>query len=255
MNSKQVKKEGNQKQKTPVAKVVKQKMEKEEPEADTTQTQVQTQQEQKQTKKTSEKNKSNTKKVDTKKTNENKDSKVNKKGDKNVPVSTKETATKENTEEDKSKSRFETQLALIRSEVKNVRETLHTLNSSLKSLESVYNQSIKHATKAARKQKREKRSGFITTKPVPEKLADFIGVAPGTEMARPDVAKQVWQKLRERNLIDKDDGRVFRTDKVVSEVFGVPASVNKIKSHKDKKGFNFYNLQTYVKNAYPQEEA
>ena len=59
----------------------------------------------------------------------------------------------------------------------------------------------------------------------------------------------MFDALKARNLISKDDGRVFRTNKEVTDVLGVSEKVNESNSHKDKYGFNFCNLQTYIANA------
>ena len=92
-------------------------------------------------------------------------------------------------------------------------------------------------------------TGFAKPQPVPDKLAKFIGVKSGTELTGPTITSKVWTQLKERGLTYEKDRRVFRTDKEVSELFNVPSSVNKSQDHRDKKGFNFCNLQTYIANA------
>jgi len=59
----------------------------------------------------------------------------------------------------------------------------------------------------------------------------------------------VWDQLKQRELFYEKDKRVFRTNKEVSELFGVNKSVNNSTDHRDKEGFNFCNLQSYIKNA------
>jgi hypothetical protein len=46
---------------------------------------------------------------------------------------------------------------------------------------------------------------------------------------------------------------VFRTNKEVSELFNIPMSVNESINYRDEKGFNFCNLQKYIKNALHKE--
>lgn len=225
MSSKQIAKDVNKKPKRTVTKVIKQKMEKEEPEVNLTK--------------------------------KNKTIEKQKVSKENVQVinldKKKQTEVIKDENNDEKKSKFELQIETIKQDIKLVKETLQTLTLNLKSLELAYNQDVKQAKKNAKKQKREKKSGFETAKVVPDKLAEFLEVPKGSELARPDVAKKVWQKLRERGLISEQDKRVFKTDKLVTEIFGVPVSVNKITESRNKAGFNFYNLQKYIKNAYANE--
>jgi len=152
--------------------------------------------------------------------------------------------------EDDSPLKFDPQLMVVQEEVKSLREKLQTLNSNLKKLESAYRHDIKKVRK--HKQKRNgphTPTGFAKPQLVPEKLAKFIGVKPGTELTGPTITSKVWTQLKDRNLTYEKDKRVFRTDKEVSDLFNVPSSVNKSKDHRDKSGFNFCNLQTYIANA------
>jgi hypothetical protein len=154
-----------------------------------------------------------------------------------------------NAEED-SPLKFDPQLTVIQEEIKSIREKFQTLNSNLKKLESAYRYDIKKVRK--HKQKRNgphTPTGFAKPQPVPDKLAKFIGVKSGTELTGPTITSKVWTQLKERGLTYEKDKRVFRTDKEVSELFNVPSSVNKSQDHRDKKGFNFCNLQTYIANA------
>lgn len=221
MSSKQTINSTEKKQKP--LKIVKHKMEKEEPEVKISQ-----------------------KTVLKKENNKNTEKDIKKESKKDVKKESKE----KDEEETMQKSKFEIQIQNIKEEIKSVKIMLRTLDTNLKNLENVYNQDIKNAKKTAKKQKREKKSGIVKPKIVPDKLADFIEVQKGSELTRTDVAKKVWEQLRKRGLISDDDKRVFKTDKVITDLFGVPTSVNKIKDCHDKKGFNFYNLQSYIKNAY-----
>jgi hypothetical protein len=148
--------------------------------------------------------------------------------------------------------KFEKQLISIRLEMEEVRNKLRLLSNSFKGLESAYNYDVKKVAKSTRKRTKGKKTGFAKPKLVPDALAELIEVEQGTELTGPEVTRKVWDQLAKRGLISKDDGKLFRTDKTVSKVFNVPTSVNKINDSKDKvNGFNFYNLQKYVKNAYP----
>lgn len=149
-----------------------------------------------------------------------------------------------------SELKFASQYVLIHGEVNAMRKQIGNLSVTLRKLESAYNADIKKVRKT--KQKRNaphKATGFAKPKAVPEKLAKFIGVNPGTELTGPQVTKKVWSQLKEKGLTYENDKRVFRTNAEVSELFNVPKSVNKSVDHKDKAGFNFCNLQKFIANA------
>lgn len=261
MNSKQVK--DSKKSKPAVVKVStkKQKMEKEEPEVEvevvTEQNNEATskQDTQAKTQKMPKKDKNQKESKETIKSNES--TKSSKESKKTEEKHLEKTEKDEQPQEESSEQlKFENELNTIREEMKNVKEKLHTLSSSLKSLESAYNHDMRRVAKTTKRRVKVKKTGFAKQKLVPDKLADFIKVARGTEMSGPEITKNVWKQLQERNLCTADDKRVFRTNKEVTELFGVPTSVNKCKDYKDRvNGFNFYNLQRYIKNAYPREEA
>lgn len=149
-----------------------------------------------------------------------------------------------------SEFKFPQQLELFLKELKMVKDSLGALSSSAKKLDAAYNADIKRAKKT--KQKRTKphvATGFAKEQVVPKELAKFIGVAEGSSLTGPQITKKVWEQLKARNLTYANDKRIFRTDKVVSKIFNVPESVNTSTNHKDKAGFNFCNLQTFIANA------
>lgn len=149
-----------------------------------------------------------------------------------------------------SDDRFHPQLTELQSELKLMREKFQSLSSTLKKLDAAYRYDIKRVRK--HKQKRNgahKPTGFAKPQVVPDKLAKFIGVKPGDELTGPEITSKVWKQLKERDLTYEKDKRVFRTNKEVTALFNVPASVNDSKDHRDKEGFNFCNLQKYIANA------
>jgi hypothetical protein len=146
--------------------------------------------------------------------------------------------------------KFFKELCLVQNEVNAMRKQFGSLSVTLKKLEAAYNSDVKKIKKTKPKRNvPHKLTGFAKPKPVPDKLAKFIGVSAGTELAGPAVTKLVWAQLKEKGLTYEEDKRVFRTNPEISELFNVPKSVNKSTDHKDKAGFNFCNLQKYIANA------
>lgn len=152
--------------------------------------------------------------------------------------------------EAQSESKFDSLFKEIQSELKEIRDRQSTLTLSLRKLESAHRAEIKSVRK--HKQKRNgqhKPTGFAKPQVVPEKLAKFIGVKSGAELTGPEITSKVWKQLKDRNLTYEKDKRVFRTNKEVTALFNVPASVNNSVDHRDENGFNFCNLQTFIAHA------
>lgn len=149
-----------------------------------------------------------------------------------------------------SESKFDTLFKAVQTELKDIKDRQSGLTLTLRKLESAHRAEIKSVRK--HKQKRNgqhKPTGFAKPQVVPEKLAKFIGVKGGSELTGPEITSAVWKQLKSRNLTYENDKRVFRTNKEVSALFNVPATVNTSVDHRDEHGFNFCNLQTYIAHA------
>jgi hypothetical protein len=154
--------------------------------------------------------------------------------------------------------KFEEQLSSTQEECGKLKELLKSVSESLKKLQSAHKSEVKKMkTRKNKRSENHKPTGFARLRPVTGQLAGFIGVESGTELSGPEVTKKVWAVLKSRNLTYqgdekkgvKGDQRVLRVDEEVSKLFNVPMSVNKSVDCKDPNGFNFGNLQKYIKNA------
>jgi hypothetical protein len=161
-------------------------------------------------------------------------------------------------EQNQCEDKFEEQLTSTQEECSKLKELIKTVSTSLKKLQTAHKSEVKKMkTKKSKRSENHKPTGFARLRPVSDKLADFIGVEKGTELSGPAITKKVWAELKNRNLTYqgdekkgvKGDQRVLRVDDEVSKLFNVPMSVNKSADHKDPNGFNFGNLQKYIKNA------
>jgi DNA repair exonuclease SbcCD ATPase subunit len=81
------------------------------------------------------------------------------------------------------------------------------------------------------KKKRIVKSGFAMTHLIPNKLAKFIGVEPGSEITGPEITKRVWNEFKNRGLIYAKDARILRVNDEISKIFNVPMSVKLWQSH------------------------
>lgn len=150
----------------------------------------------------------------------------------------------------KQTMKFETQLTGLQEQFKEASQLMKNLSSQMKKLEAAY----KHDIKLASSKKHKRHGSYVATgfaKPieVPAPLANFIGVKPNTLLTGPQVTKEVWKQMRERDLVCDDDGRKFKLNSEVKKLFSIPDSVTLSKEYNDKSGFNFRTLQTYISKA------
>jgi hypothetical protein len=154
---------------------------------------------------------------------------------------------------------FDEQLKSVQKVYSETKKQMQELHSCIKKMQAVHKSELKKArTKKSRRSDKKNPTGFARLRPVPAKMAEFIGVPSGTELSGPEITKKVWAVLKQRDLtfsdeeakkkgLAKGDQRVLRVDKVVSKLFHIDESVNASINSDDYDGFNFGNLQFYIK--------
>ena len=93
------------------------------------------------------------------------------------------------------------------------------------------------------------RTGFAKELKINAPLAQFLNIETGSMMTTPTLSSLAWAEFRKRDLIYNNDKRILRVDKQISELFGIPMSVNDITDHRDPNGLSLFNFQRYLKNA------
>lgn len=122
------------------------------------------------------------------------------------------------------------------------------MKNEIKKIKKLHLMEIKKLNKA--KKNAHKPSGILIPKPIPPKLAKFIGKTSNALESRSSVGTLVYKEFIARNLYYENDKRVLRADKTIQELFNVTNDVNKSTSPKDKNGLNLFNLQTFIKKVY-----
>jgi chromatin remodeling complex protein RSC6 len=134
--------------------------------------------------------------------------------------------------------------------VNKLQQELTALTSQLKSetklLEKLVSREMKTLDKMnARKKKNQKgraKSGFVKPTKISNELADFLGLAHGTEIARTDVTKQITQYVRDNKLQDKANGRRINADAKLKKLL----NYDEKKVTDEKQLLSYFNLQRYL---------
>lgn len=120
------------------------------------------------------------------------------------------------------------------------------LKSETKLLEKHVSREMKTLDKMnARKKKNQKgraKSGFVKPTKISDELADFLGLAHGTEIARTDVTKQITQYVRDNKLQDKSNGRRIIADAKLKKLL----NYDEKKVTEEKNLLSYFNLQRYL---------
>ena len=118
--------------------------------------------------------------------------------------------------------------------------SLNKLKADFKVLEKQVIREAKSMDKVNAKRNKNKGSrapsGFVKPAKITTELADFLGVAHGTEMARTDVTREITKYVRTHNLQDKDNGRKINPD----------AKLRKLLKAGEKEEVTYFNLQKFM---------
>lgn len=123
------------------------------------------------------------------------------------------------------------------------------VKADFKLLEKTVARELKNAQKSSSRKKKasgnRQPSGFVKPTRISDELAQFLGKAVGTEMARTDVSKEINQYIRTNGLQDKTNGRKINADPKLSLL---------LKLKKDDE-LTYFNLQRYMKHHFIKAEA
>jgi chromatin remodeling complex protein RSC6 len=117
-----------------------------------------------------------------------------------------------------------------------------SVKADFKLLEKTVARELKNAQKSSSRKKKasgnRQPSGFVKPTRISDELAQFLGKAVGTEMARTDVSKEINQYIRTNGLQDKANGRKINADSKLSTLL-------KLKKEDE---LTYFNLQRYMKH-------
>jgi hypothetical protein len=129
------------------------------------------------------------------------------------------------------------------------------LKKSLKKFVERTNRAVVRSakTKKASNPGKKRATGFGDKTPLPPEFAKLFNMTEET-VPRTDISKHLHKFLDEHGLKDKKDRRIHRVNDAIQEAFHLTDAqvkyMNNVDSPKDKEGFNFYNVQNFIKTVY-----
>ena len=120
----------------------------------------------------------------------------------------------------------------------------------IRNLVKLHKKELKNIKKVKRSRGNKDKTGFTKPTIVPDKLANFVGLAKGSEISRTELTGLLCKEFKKRNLYYKKDRRIIIPDDDVKKIFNLPKDAEKSTNPKDKNGLNFYNLQKYIAECY-----
>ena len=141
-------------------------------------------------------------------------------------------------------------LAEFSAKLQQLTSNLATIKTDFKTLGKDVTRVMKAAAKASIKKRKSnserKLSGFTKPTRISDEMANFLGVAHGTEMARTAVSKEIHNYVEKHGLKNPNNGRYFRADAKLTKLLNYHYKEG---SGDDKKQMlGYFNLQKYMKH-------
>lgn len=146
-----------------------------------------------------------------------------------------------------NENKFDKILNEICEHVKNIDLENKQIKKKLQILHKEYNKEI---CKSKKKKSSTKPKGISKPSKVPRKISKLLGLKNNEEYPRTIIGSKIHKYIKENNLVCENDKRLFRVNNELSELFDISFKVNEINDINDKNAFTMYNLQSYIKNVY-----
>jgi len=126
-----------------------------------------------------------------------------------------------------------------------------------KSVKRLCERALKQMNKPVKRKNKSKTprmpTGFGKQMAVPAEFKKLFNIKED-EIPRTSISRLLHDYLKTHNLKDSKDKRVHRVNDALAETFGFSTEqvkyMNDSNDSKDKNGFNFYNVQNYIKAIY-----
>ena len=144
-------------------------------------------------------------------------------------------------------------------------DMLHTRRkedfTSIKKLQKLKSRTSKQLNKLPKKKNKSnesrKATGFGEDSAVPPEFKKLLNIEED-KIRRTSISKLLHRYLKDNNLKDVKDKRIHRVNDEIQEAFDLTReqveTMNASTNSKDKDGFNFYNVQNYIKYVYDKNK-
>ena len=137
-------------------------------------------------------------------------------------------------------SELSTQFAEFSGRLTSLRTQISSLLTEFRALQKRAERELKASQKASQKRKRKtgnrQPSGFVKPTLISDQLANFLGKAKGSELARTEVTREINAYIRANNLQDPTNGRKINPDSKLKSLLNLTASDE----------LTYFNLQKYM---------
>ena len=137
--------------------------------------------------------------------------------------------------------RLQTQVSDLSAQIHSAQSSLKTLVTALKSLEKEHAKERKEFAKKAQKTKKSNRnrkpSGFAKSAPISPELADFLGLAHGSELARTEATSRINAYIKANNLQNPANKKEILCD----------AKLKGLLQPAEGETVEYFNLQRFLK--------
>ncbi len=144
-------------------------------------------------------------------------------------------------------SDFEKQCELL---LNKISDNYKEQRDDIKNLMKLHKKEMRNIKGNKRQKSGKSKTGFTKPSIVPDKLAEFVGINKGTEMARTDLTKLIFQEFQRRELYHKQDRRIIIPDDDVIKLFNLSKESQKSNNPKDKNGLNIFSIQKFITQIY-----
>jgi len=159
-----------------------------------------------------------------------------------APVETPKPVEVEAPVEETPESTVFTKLTDFNAKMTQLANLFSSLKTDFKTLEKTVSRELKNAAKKSGKRRKVSTnrapSGFVKPTRISDELAQFLGKAIGSEMARTEVSKEINTYIRSKQLQDKENGRRIHPDGPLTKLLNIGKGEE----------LTYFNLQRYMKH-------
>jgi chromatin remodeling complex protein RSC6 len=180
-----------------------------------------------------------------------------------VPVVVEETVTTLEPTDDvvlEAETSFSEVLRVTCENLNSMKAQIKNMERDFKTLKSLYKNELKYSKKSKKSKgpvdPLKKSHGMLKPALISDKLADFFGLPRGSELARPQATKLISSYVKEHELYGQkaDSEGVMKLNKTViipdaklRSLLGEPLFLYSKKQPQLGNGYNYFNLQSYLK--------